>query len=165
MESAESRPRARRPRLARLAAAALALAAAAPLAATVWSRSTETLRLPKGGRAELADVSYTARDWSASITALEVRSAPLPPGVRGEAATVWTFHYTNSDHVPHHVLLSVRCLDGQRKERASFKAPLTLLADRPSGGKAEVAVRVRESDWQASTTVKVVADFVSGPEG
>ena len=151
--------------LAWLGAAAVALALAAPLAATVWSRSTETVRLPKGGRAELGDILYTARDWSASITALEVRPTPAPPGSRDEAASVWTFHYTNSAHEPRYVLVNVRCLDDLRKERAGFKVTLSLLADKPSGGKAEVTFKAREADWRASTTVKVVVDFLSGPEG
>lgn len=151
--------------LARLGSVAVALLAAAPVAATVWSRSTETLRLPKGGRAELSDILYTARDWSASITALEVKSVPASPGSSGEAASAWTFHYTNSDREPHYVLLTVRCLDTLRKDRGGFKTTLTLLADRPSGAKAEIVFRARAGDWQASTTVKVVADFLSGPEG
>lgn len=164
MERAARRPQ--RPRLlARLGAAALALAFAAPVAATVWSRSIETVRLPKGGRAELSDVLYTARDWKASITAVEVKPAPEPPGSRGETASVWTFHYTNTAHEPRYVLVNVRCLDDLRKERAGFKATLTLLADRPSGGKADVTFRAREADWRASSTVKVVVDFLSGPEG
>ena len=160
-----ARRRPRPPFPARLGAAAVALALASPVAATVLSRSSETVRLPKGGRAELTDVLYTARDWSASITALEVKPAPAPPGSRGEAASVWTFHYTNSDHEPHYVLVNARCLDGQRRERVGFKATLTLLADKPGGGRADVTFRARESDWQAATTVKVVADFLSGPEG
>lgn len=149
----------------RLAAAAVALLVASPLAATVWSRSSETTRLPKGGRAELSDLSYHARDWNASITALEVKSVPAPPGSRDDAASLWTFHYTNSDHEPHYVLVNVRCLDDLRKERAGFKVTLSLLADKPSGGKAEVTFKAREADWRASTTVKVVVDFLSGPEG
>lgn len=161
----QSADRPRPPLLAKLGAAAVALLVAAPVAATVWSRSSETTRLPKGGRAELTDITYHARDWNASITALEVKAAPAPPGSRGEAASVWTFHYTNSDHEPHYVLVNVRCLDGQRQERAGFKATLTLLADKASGARADVTFRAREADWQASTTVKVVADFLSGPEG
>ena len=94
-----------------------------------------------------------------------MKSVPAPPGSRDDAASLWTFHYTNSDHEPHYVLVNVRCLDDLRKERAGFKVTLSLLADKPSGGKAEVTFKAREADWRASTTVKVVVDFLSGPEG
>lgn len=149
----------------RLASCGLALLLAAPLAATVWTRANVQVRIPKSGRAGLENVSYSGRDWSAALTAFEVRQAAGRGGGGDEVSTLWTFHYTNSDREAHYVGLTVRCLDAQRREVASFKAVLTLLADRPSGAAVEQTVRIPENAWSRATVARIVADFLSGPEG
>ncbi|MDL1950814.1 hypothetical protein FBQ97_13510 [Acidobacteria bacterium ACD] len=147
----------------RTGAAALALLVATPLLATVWTRANLTVRIPKGGRVELENASYRARDWSVALTALEVREESRPS--MGSVTTVWTFHYTNTDKEPHHVTLKVRCLDAKRGERSSFSAQAVLQADRPDGAKLEISAKMREGDWNISAWARVVVDFLSGPEG
>ena len=166
--TAPTRPRGpaipRRPSARAAAGVAVALALTTPLlAATVWTRANATGRMPKGSRVPLEDVSYAARDWSAALTAVEVRSAAGRADGSGEVATTWTFHYTNTDKAPHYVALAIRCLDGQRKERSSFKVLAVLLADQPGGAKVDLTVRMREADWDQAAWAKVVADFLSGP--
>lgn len=148
-----------------LGAGLLALLVAAPLLATVWTRSTLTVRIPKGGQTDLENASYVGRDWSAALTALEVRQATGRPAGSDDVASIWTFHYTNSDREPHYVALTIRCLDVQRKELNSFRVIVTLLADSPGGAKLEQTVRMREASWQRAVLAKIVADFLSGPEG
>lgn len=147
----------------RAAAAALALLLAAPVAATVWTRSSLSVRIPKGGRVALENASYATRDWTVALTALEVRTDPRP--VNGIVTTVWVFHYTNSDRDPHHVALSVRCLDARRAERTRFNAKATLLSDQPDGAWLEVKAMMAEGDWNQSSWAKVVVDFLSSAEG
>ena len=151
--------------MTRLAAALLALLLASPLLATVWTRASTRTRIAKGGSVPLEDVSYAGRDWSAAITALEVRQLADRTGGAGVVATTWTFRYTNSDREPHYVSMNVACLDAGGRERFRFKAVLTLLADRPGGGSVDVNAKMREADWNPTSVAKVVADFLSGPEG
>jgi hypothetical protein len=147
-----------------LAAAALvALLVATPLLATVWTRSTFTVRLPKNGPAELENASYSSRDWSVALTQLEVRLDG--PSVGGIVTAVWSFRYTNTDTEPHYVSLNVKCLDSGRNERTRFVAKATLQADRPDGARVEIPTKMRESDWDHSAWAKIVADFLSGPNG
>lgn len=151
---------------ARVAAvASLALLLAAPLAATVWTRANAMVRAPKAGRAQLEDMSYAGRDWTVALTAIEVRQAPGTTKGRDEVASIWTVHYTNSDRDPHYVALTIRYLDSQRRERGSFKAVATLLSDQPDGAKVDLHLKMSEADWTQLAWVKVVADFLSGPEG
>lgn len=153
---------ARRPGSA-VASGLLALLVATPLLATVWTRSNLTVRIPKGGRVELENASYAARDWSVALTSLEVRQGPRP--VQGTVTATWSFHYTNTDKFPHYVLLTVKCLDGKRSERARFTARATLLADQPNGARVEIEAKIREEDWNQSTSARIVVDFLSSPEG
>jgi hypothetical protein len=145
--------------------ALLAVSLAAPLLATVWTRTTFRTRLPKGGSVALEDLSYAGRDWNAALTALEVRQVSGRSTGSSEIATTWTFRYTNTDREPHYVGLTVSCLDTRGQERSRFKATITLLADRPGGATVDVPVKLREPDWNVATVAKVVADFLSGPEG
>ena len=149
----------------RVAMAFLALLLALPLLATVWTRTTFRTRLPKGGSVVLEDLSYAGRDWNAALTALEVKQASGHATTKGEVTTTWTFHYTNSDREPHYVGLTVACLDTRGQERSRFKATVTLLANHPGGATVDVPVKLREADWNMATGAKVVADFLSGPEG
>jgi len=146
-----------------VAAGALLLLLAAPVVATVWTRSTLSFLIPKGGRAALEDASYSTRDWSVALTAVEVKAAPRAEG--GLLRTTWTFHYTNTDREAHYVALNVRCLDARRAERARFSATVVLQADTPSGGTVDVVARVPENAWGTAPWSKVVADFLSGPGG
>lgn len=143
----------------------LALLLTAPLAATVWSRRNLSVRIPKTAPVTLEDATYSGRDWSVSLTALEAKPDPGRAAAPGSLGTIWTFHYTNTDREPHYVAVTVRCLDLQRKERSLFKANVTLLADRPDGAKAEIAVKMREADWSAAAMARIMVDFLSGPEG
>jgi hypothetical protein len=144
--------------------AALALLlATAPLSATVWTRSTLQVKIPKGSRVELDGASYAARDWSASMTALEVVGGAR--SAEGVVATSWFFHYTNTDREPHFVSMTVRCLDNQRKERMRFTAKATLQANRSDGAKVEIQARIPEAEWKSSVFARVVIDFLSSPEG
>jgi hypothetical protein len=152
-------------RTPRLAPALLALLVALPALATVWTRATTRVRIPKGSRIALEDVSYAGRDWNAALTALEVKQTTSRSPGGNEVATTWTFHYANSDREPHYVALSVSCLDVRGKERNRFRATATLLADRAGGGTVEATVRMPEADWNAVSIAKVVVDFLSGPEG
>lgn len=147
----------------RAVAALLALLVASPLPATVWTRSNLTIRIPKGSRAQLENVSYSARDWTVALTAVEVREDARP--AQGTVTAVWVFHYTNTDKEPHYVALSVKCLDAKRNERTRFATTATLQADRPNGGHVEILARTREDDWNLSAWAKVVVDFLSSPEG
>lgn len=148
-----------------LAVAFAALLLALPLLATVWTRATVRTRLPKGGSVTLEDMSYSGRDWNAALTALEVKQASGRSAGTNEVNSTWTFRYTNSDREPHYVALTVTCLDARGQERSRFKATVTLLADRPGGAAVDVPVKLREPDWNMATVVKIVADFLSGPEG
>ncbi len=146
-----------------LAAAALVLLAAAPLLATVWTRANVQLRIPKGGRAAIEDVSYSGRDWSVALTAVAVREEARPaPGL---VSVVWTFHYTNTDKEPHFAAVSVRCLDVKRGEQARFGATLVLQADAKTEETVEVRAKMNEAAWTASSYGRIVVDFLSGPNG
>jgi hypothetical protein len=148
----------------RVAVAALALLlAAAPLAATVWTRSNLQVRIPKGTRVELDGASYATRDWSVSMTALEVKDGSR--SADGVVTTSWVFSYTNTDREHHFVSVTVRCLDNQRKERMRFTAKATLQANRPDGATLEIQARIPEAEWKSSVIARVVIDFLSSPEG
>ena len=145
-------------------AAALALLLASPLLATVWNRSKAVFQLPKGsGRVEIANASYAARDWSVALKALEIKEVSRPVG--GSVTVVWVFHYTNTDKEPHYAALGVQCLDARRAERARFEAKVTLEANRPDGGTVEVSARLQQETWAASSSARVVIDFLSTKEG
>jgi len=158
-----ARPRPRARLAGRAAAAGLLLLLAVPVGATVWTRSTLTFLIPKGGKVALEDASYATRDWSVALTALEVKTAPRAEG--GLLKTTWTFHYRNTDREPHYIALNVRCLDARRMERARFTATAVLQADQPGGATTDVVARVREEQWSVAPWAKVVVDFLSGPEG
>ena len=167
MSASSPPPFARRRRLplpgGRLAAAALALLVATPVLATVWTRSSVQLRIPKGARATIEDVSDSGRDWTISVTALEVREETRPgPGL---VSITWTFHYTNTDKEPHYAALTVRCLDVKRGERARFSANVVLQAETSDGGKFEIRAKMDESAWRDSSSARVVVDFLSDPTG
>lgn len=146
-----------------VAAGLLALLMATPLLATVWTRSTLTVKIPKGGRVELENASYAARDWSVALTAVEVREDSR--SAQGVMAATWSFRYTNTDKEPHHVLVTVKCLDAKRVEKARFAAKATLQADKPDGASVDVVAKLRENDWKGSAWAKIVIDFLSSPEG
>lgn len=139
------------------------LLAALPLGATVWSRSTAQVRLQKGSKAVLDGASYATRDWSVSVTALEVKDGARNP--EGLVTTSWVFHYANTDGEPHYVSVTVRCLDAQRKERARFTAKSTLQAGRPDGATFEIQARIPEAEWKSTAVARIVIDFLSSPEG
>jgi len=146
----------------RLAAAALSLAVASPVVATVWTRSNVEVRIPKGSRAAIENASYSGRDWSETLTALEVREEDRSP----EGVTVvWTFHYTNTDKEAHFVGITVRCLDPARNERARFAAKATLQANTSAADKVEIRARIRDADWRVAHWAKIVVDFLSSPQG
>lgn len=145
------------------AAGLLALLVAAPLVATVWTRSNLMVKIPKGGRVELENASYAARDWSVALTALAVREDSRP--AQGVVATTWSFRYTNTDKDDHYVSVRVVCLDAKRVETARFVAKATLQANQPDGANAEIVAKVREADWKSSSWARVVVDFLSTPEG
>lgn len=147
------------------AAVLLALLLAAPLLATVWTRASIRARIAKGGRVALEDASYAGRDWNAALTALEVKQVADRTSGPGIVTTTWTFHYTNSDREPHYVALNVSCLDAGGRERFRFKATATLLADRAGGSTVDVVVKMGEAEWNSTSVAKIVADFLSGPEG
>ena len=147
----------------RVAAAVLALLLATPLFATVWTRSNVVIRIPKGGRVDLENASYAARDWSVALTALEVREEGRT--AEGNVTTVWVFHYTNTDKQPHYASVRVQCLDLKRNERSRFDATLTLDADSPTGATVEIKAKLQESNWSASALARVVVDFLSTKEG
>jgi hypothetical protein len=159
-----TRPGGVRPAGVRVAVAALALLlAAAPLAATVWTRSNLQVRIPKGTRVELDGASYATRDWSVSMTALEVKDGSR--SADGSIMTSWVFHYTNTDREHHFASVTVRCLDNQRKERMRFTAKATLQANRPDGGTLEIQARIPDAEWKSSVIARVVIDFLSSPDG
>lgn len=154
----------KRRRRARVAAAAFALLLAAPLTATVWTRSNVVVQIPKGaGRIGVTNATYAARDWNVAMTALEVKGTSRP--VEGNVTVVWVLHYTNTDGEPHYAALSFRCLDARRAERARFETTVTLEANRPGGGTVEISATVREDAWKASSTARIVVDFLSTKEG
>lgn len=146
-----------------VAAGLLALLAATPLLATVWTRSNLTVKIPRGGRVELENASYAARDWSVALTELEVREDSR--SAQGIVAATWSFRYTNTDKEPHYVLVTVKCLDAKRVERSRFATKATLQADQPDGARVEIVAKLREEDWKSSTWAKIVVDFLSSPEG
>lgn len=159
-----ARPGGAKPGGVRVAAVALALLlAAAPLAATVWTRSNLSVRIPKGTRVELDGATYAARGWNVSLEALEVRDGARTSA--GAVTTSWVFHYTNTDKEPHFISLTIRCLDMQRKELARFSARATLLANRPEGSSLEVEAKLPEAVWRASQLTRIVVDFLSSPDG
>jgi len=145
------------------AGAVLALLLAGPLLATIWARRSLSVKVPKGGRVELENASYASREWAVSLKALEVKADSRP--VNGTAPTVWVFYYTNTDAEPHYVSVSVRCLDAKHVERSRFEAAATLQPGHPDGAAFEVVARMPEDDWRASTSAKVVVDFLSTPKG
>jgi hypothetical protein len=147
----------------RLGAAAFALGLALPLPATVWTRANVTVRVARGERVPIENASYTGRDWSVSLTAIEVREGAR--AAQGTVVVSWVFHYTNTDKEPHYVALNVRCLDARRTEGSRFSATAVLQADRPGGATVEVGAKMAEEDWKKTAWAKVIVDFLSGPQG
>jgi hypothetical protein len=139
-----------------------ALLLAAELPATVWTRSNLMIRIPKGTRVELEGASYSTRDWTVALTALEVKDDRTP--VQGMVTPIWVVHYKNTDKEPHFVSLTVRCLDNQRADRARFTMTGTLQPN-PTDGTFEVSAKTRAEEWQVSVWARVLADFLSTPTG
>ncbi len=156
-------PRGRVTRRRLLAAAAIAVLSASPTFATIWTRASVQIKIPKESHAAIQDASYFGRDWSIALTGLEVREEGRPGA--GLVSVVWTFRYTNTDKEPHFAAVTVRCLDSKRRERARFNGNLVLQADARTEEKLEVRVKLDEAAWQASTVGRIVIDFLSGPNG
>src|SRR5262249_48667593 len=144
-------------------AGVLALAVTFPLAGTIWTRSSNIIKLPRGSHETLPNTSYATRDWSIALTSVEVRDDPAPSG--GSCLPEWTFFYKNTHSPPHYVTMTVQCQDLQRKERARFSYNATLQGDHKEEFGLEIATKVKCDDWKQTIFVKVTVDFLSGPTG
>lgn len=141
----------------------LALAATLPLAGTIWTRSTNVIKIPRGAKETLPNTAYITREWNVVVTGVEVRDDPAPAGE--QCLPRWTFYYKNTDSQPHYVAITVQCQDIHRKDRARFTYNATLAPDHKEEFGLEIASKVKVDDWKQTLFVKVTVDFLSTPSG
>lgn len=151
------------PRIRRSAVPILLLLGALPLAGTIWTRSTNIIKLPLGAREALPNTLYTARDWSLAITAVEVRDDPAPTA--DQSQPLWIFYFKNTDSEPHYVSITVQCQDFSRKENGRFTFKATLAPNHKDEFPLGVSAKIRTSDWKRTTFARITVDFLSGPTG
>lgn len=134
-----------------------------PLFATVWTRSTNLVKIPRGIKQPLPNALYSTREWNLVISSVEVREEGTGTG---ELVTPkWLFYYKNSDHERHYALITVQCQDTARKDRARFSYTATLLADQKEEASIEIVSKVRGEDWKNASYARITVDFVSTPGG
>jgi len=142
--------------------AAALLLAALPALATIWTRSMAVVKVPRGARIPLPNVSYSTRDWSEALTAFEV----LEGAAAGEMVSPkWLFHYRNTDSSVHYVAITVQCQDAQRRDRAKFSYTAALAPNVKDEATVEIVSRLRAEDWRETSFARITVDFVSSPGG
>jgi hypothetical protein len=140
---------------------ALVLLAATPALATIWTRSTHLVKIPRHEKEPLAHAAYTTRGWSVSVTSasvVEEARGPESVGLR------WLFDYSNTDAEPHYVAVTVQYQDAQRRERGRVSSKATLPPTRKGDGRFEVATK-RPDEWREVVFARITIDFLSGPDG
>jgi hypothetical protein len=133
-----------------------------PLWGTIWTRSTNLIKIPRGIKLPLPNATYSTRDWNLSIFSIEVKEDPSPSA--DSVAPKWLFTYKNSDHENHYVLITVQCEDVGRKHKTHFSYTATLLPDQKEAP-IEIFSRTRNDDWRSSIFARVTIDFLSTPTG
>lgn len=133
------------------------------LDATIWTRGTNIIKLPKGSKEALPNTAYITREWSVSVSSVEVREDPSPGP--DNSAPVWTFLYKNTDGAPHYVAITVQCQDLARHDLLKFSSIATLAPNHKDDFPLEITSKVRTSDWKRTMFVRVTVDFLSGPTG
>jgi hypothetical protein len=143
--------------------AAVALLAALPALATIWTRSTSLIKVPRGGAKEaLQHAVYTTREWSVEVVDA-VTEEEAPSGQ--QLGVKWIFEYRNSDAVPHHVSVTVQYQDAFKASRGQFGAKVTLAPTGKDTGRFEVPTKCRTDDWHWAVLARVTIDFLSTPNG
>jgi hypothetical protein len=146
----------------RAGAILLALLAGLPLAGTIWTRSANLIKIPRGVKIPFPNATYSTRDWSVVISSVEVRE----DSSSGESVSPkWLFYYKNTDHDPHYVLINVQCQDVSRRDRARFSYTATLLADQKEEAPIEILSKTRTEDWKNASFARITIDFLSTPSG
>lgn len=144
-------------------AALLVLSGALPVLGTIWTRSTNIMKVPRGTREVLPNTAYFTRDWNVAVTAVEVKDDPAPTADMSQPR--WVFYYKNTDSEPHYVSITVLCQDIQRKDRARFSYTATLVPNRKEDFPLEISSKIRTPDWKQTVIVKITVDFLSTPSG
>lgn len=141
----------------------LVFAATLPLFGTIWTRGTNIVKVPKGGKEPLPNTAYVTRDWTVSVSSIEVRD---DAGTSSDTATaVWTFLYKNTDSAPHYVSITVQCQDLARRDLLKFTSIATLGPNHKDDFPLEITSKVRAAEWKRTMFVRVTVDFLSTPTG
>lgn len=148
--------------LVRTRLALLVLLLALPATAAIWTRSSNVVKLNRGGRTPLPNALYAARDWNAAVTGFEVKDAPPA----GDMVTPrWHFYYRNTDAEAHYVAITVQCQDSQRRDRMRFSYTATLQPKQEEEAAVEIVSKLRADEWRATVFAKITIDFLSSPTG
>jgi hypothetical protein len=140
----------------------LALALALPALATIWTRSSNVVKVTKGMRTAIPNATYATREWSLAVTSLEVQEG----ATAGDTVSPrWLFYYKNTDAEQHFVAITVQCQDAQRHDRSRFNYTATLQPNSKEEGSFEIVSKIRAEEWRATIYAKVTIDFLSTPSG
>ncbi|MEO6324860.1 MAG: hypothetical protein ABIT01_13350 [Thermoanaerobaculia bacterium] len=133
-----------------------------PLTGTIWTRSANLIKIPRGVKLPFPNATYSTRDWNLAISSVEVRE----DSSKGDSvAPKWLFYYKNTDHENHYVLITVQCQDVSRKDRARFSYTATLLADQKDETPIEILSKTKTDDWKNASFARITIDFLSTPNG
>jgi hypothetical protein len=140
----------------------LALALALPALATIWTRSSNIVKVVRGSRVPIPNATYVTREWNLAITGLEVQEG----AAAGDLVTPkWLFFYRNTDGEQHFVAITVQCQDAQRRDRSRFTYTATLAPNTKDEGAIEIVSKIHADEWRTTQFAKVTIDFLSSPAG
>ena len=132
-------------------------------AATIWTRSTSMVPIRPGVLLPLKNAAYSTRDWTVSITNVELQPNPAPgPGL---VSVTWAFGIANTDSEPHHVDVRVHYLDGQRRSRVSFSHRFRIEPGQSESDRRGFEARCTEEQWRGISQARITFDFLSTPDG
>lgn len=132
-------------------------------AATIWTRSTSMVPIRPGVLLPLKNAAYGTRDWTVSVTNVELQPKPAPgPGL---VSVTWAFGMANTDSEPHYVDIRVHYLDGQRRSRVSFSHRFRIEPGQSESDRHGLEARCTQDQWQGVSMARITLDFLSTPDG
>ena len=132
-------------------------------AATIWTRATSMVPIRPGVLLPLKNAAYGTRDWTVSVTNVELQPKPAPgPGL---ISVTWVFGMANTDSEPHYVDTRVHYLDGQRRSRVSFSHRFRIEPGQLESDRRGFEARCTQEQWRGISQARITLDFLSTPEG
>lgn len=132
-------------------------------AATIWTRSTSMVPIRPGVLLPLKNAVYGTRDWTVSVTNVELQPKPAPgPGL---VSATWAFGMANTDSEPHYVDVRVLYLDGQRRSRVSFSHRFRIEPGQSESDRHGFEARCTQDQWRGISQARITLDFLSTPDG